>query len=810
MNRQLWPLGVCLLAAAMIAIPIWTKEGYMPTWMRRSTDYDTPTMVIQLKSKTEPTVTRFDLCNVLTCTGDDGLWVNKTVYLCRFDQGKPLKDIKWCSEYPNVFWVTKGEPYEPDHNVVMMDFQKRITIKRDRPYKKDDKLNPIEISIRAGKVPYPDLGNHFFLVIAAGGEDLSSEASDKSHSRALIRINMPVEVKEPTVDAVEREWDQHSDVILDVHPTPQVQSFQFDMCIHVSCMEKGTDKTQLPILMWVYNKGQPTVLDEGCMDRSLILWSTVPAGEGDPTKRGVHKISDEDKLDLRDRITVARRPIDRMPGRITLGIVWTPGKLSPWNKHYVYLGIGTEPLMGKDSVIVKFNLNVPFPVAETDDPELGIVTGFSQRNYWMSWVQSTTKSIVNDSCVACAQSRPELKTIPSPFSDNQTFCMMHLHMTENPIQQCRWLEKMYPLAGARVLPPLFTPVQSQHLCLRRISRRGKKVGHIPQDWCKQVFDTSSWENATQLVVARSDVYWYCGHRTLLNVLPPDWTGTCTILSLLAPLTIVPATIDDVLKWRSEVVTRMHRGQERSRSRRAVTGGFDLYGNSPVYIDAIGVPRGVPEQYRLVDDIAAGFESLIPQVTINKNVARINYVHFSVQRLTNFTRDAIEGIHGQLSATSLMAEQNRMALDFLLAESGGTCALIGAQCCTWIPKNTDNSTGSIVKALKGLKGLSVELADLSGPQSSLSKWLGETFGAWKQVIVTICLAFSGALVVLLIIGCCCIPCIRCLIIRCLESAIDARAASNPQSMLVQVQHLQPRPTDYQIAIGGLVPSYAPTK
>ena len=31
--------------------------------------------------------------------------------------------------------------------------------------------------------------------------------------------------------------------------------------------------------------------------------------------------------------------------------------------------------------------------------------------------------------------------------------------------------------------------------------------------------------------------------------------------------------------------------------------------------------------KLADEIAAGFESLIPQVTINKDVARINYVHF---------------------------------------------------------------------------------------------------------------------------------------------------------------------------------------
>lgn len=40
------------------------------------------------------------------------------------------------------------------------------------------------------------------------------------------------------------------------------------------------------------------------------------------------------------------------------------------------------------------------------------------------------------------------------------------------------------------------------------------------------------------------------------------------------------------------------------------------------------------------------------------------------RLANLTRDAIEGLAEQVAPTSLMAVQNRMALDMLLAEKGG--------------------------------------------------------------------------------------------------------------------------------------------
>lgn len=57
-------------------------------------------------------------------------------------------------------------------------------------------------------------------------------------------------------------------------------------------------------------------------------------------------------------------------------------------------------------------------------------------------------------------------------------------------------------------------------------------------------------------------------------------------------------------------------------------------------------------------------------TPNKNVDRINYVHYNMQRLANTTRDAVAGLSEQLASTSLMTVQNRMALDMLLAEKGG--------------------------------------------------------------------------------------------------------------------------------------------
>ncbi|KAK0145567.1 Endogenous retrovirus group PABLB member 1 Env polyprotein [Merluccius polli] len=68
----------------------------------------------------------------------------------------------------------------------------------------------------------------------------------------------------------------------------------------------------------------------------------------------------------------------------------------------------------------------------------------------------------------------------------------------------------------------------------------------------------------------------------------------------------------------------------------------------------------------------------------------------------------------------MAFQNRLALDMLLAEKGGVCAMFGDQCCTFIPNNTAPD-GSVTKALAGLRALSNLMAEDSGVENPLEEW-----------------------------------------------------------------------------------------
>lgn len=142
------------------------------------------------------------------------------------------------------------------------------------------------------------------------------------------------------------------------------------------------------------------------------------------------------------------------------------------------------------------------------------------------------------------------------------------------------------------------------------------------------------------------------------------------------------------------------------------------------------------------------------------------------KLANLTRDAVEGLAEQLSATSLMAVQNRIALDMLLAEKGGVCAMFQDTCCTIIPNNTAPD-GTVARALEGLKALSNQMKEHSGVTGPITKWMENMFGSWKGVMISLFTSCGIFLGILVTCGCCCIPCMRVLINRLIITAIEKR-------------------------------------
>ena len=109
------------------------------------------------------------------------------------------------------------------------------------------------------------------------------------------------------------------------------------------------------------------------------------------------------------------------------------------------------------------------------------------------------------------------------------------------------------------------------------------------------------------------------------------------------------------------------------------------------------------------------------IGITKNAEWINYIYYNQQRFINYTDDVLSALGEQLKATSAMAWQNRQALDWLLAEKGGVCALIGEMCCTFIPNNTAPD-GSFALAMNNQKSLRKEGKDNAGHGQDMFGWM----------------------------------------------------------------------------------------
>lgn len=176
----------------------------------------------------------------------------------------------------------------------------------------------------------------------------------------------------------------------------------------------------------------------------------------------------------------------------------------------------------------------------------------------------------------------------------------------------------------------------------------------------------------------------------------------------------------------------------------------------------GVPVGVPDRYRAMGKVGSGLMAvLLPGVQVAHNTAWINYIWYNQQCFINYTLGALGLIKSQLHATSIMAAQNRFALDQMRAPEEGVCTMIGPECCAAIPLHT-GARGALTKVLARLKALQREHVANSGTRDlfSLPGWMGWFFsGSWLASLSQLGLALGVLFVFVLLIFCCIIPCTR---------------------------------------------------
>ncbi|XP_061733841.1 uncharacterized protein LOC133537037 [Nerophis ophidion] len=379
-------------------------------------------------------------------------------------------------------------------------------------------------------------------------------------------------------------------------------------------------------------------------------------------------------------------------------------------------------------------------------------------------------------CVACSAKSPFPHTYPAPFKltdTNGPNCLISLFSETTP-PGCNLLASVYPPVDnfIRLLPLVAQKMNYTCFQFTGPSSSPNKLGDIDPSWCTTLLEGSKigpW--------ARADLFWYCGEHRLYIRIPKAAVGLCAMVRLVTPLTLVGTKLT-VLGTPVSSASLTSRRRRHVLSRRSVRGSFDLMKNPDgVYFDAIGQPRGVPGQRKLWCESCAGFENLliigaIFPVTATKNVERINYVFYNLLRLTNLSRDAVEGLAEQLAPTSLMAIQNRITLDRILAKEEGVCAMFGDQCCTFIPNNTAPD-GSVQRALKGLQSMSRELTEVSGVSDPFKDWLQGTFGRWTDLIKSVLVSLAVFVATLASCGCFIAPCAKYLCTRIIVRPVEGQ-------------------------------------
>ena len=392
-----------------------------------------------------------------------------------------------------------------------------------------------------------------------------------------------------------------------------------------------------------------------------------------------------------------------------------------------------------------------------------MITGMKTLdNNWLRMVQQAANSSGAGDCIACMVARPLLLVVPATLDPA---CAIEVLTKDNLGPKCSEWDRVYPVTESAHRKPTFSSeVAPGNFTCVNVTGNGTALGAAPRASCNITlgpFNTSKFDPTP-----RADIWLWCGGATLYDRIPANAHGLCAPVTLLLPVMV--HAVDTTAGSPTSPLDK------HSRRRRSAPETPWMDATDPTYIDSIGVPRGVPDQYKLADQVATGFENIplisaLFPITPNKNVDRINYIHYNVQRLGNWTEHSFEAVHAQLKATSLMAYQNRIALDMLLAERGGVCTMFGLHCCTFIPNNTA-ADGKLTKAIAGMRTLNKKMKDHSGVDTThFDEWLN-VFGKYKSLIQSILASLAIFAALLTLCGCCCIPCIRTLLQHLITTAV----------------------------------------
>ena len=132
---------------------------------------------------------------------------------------------------------------------------------------------------------------------------------------------------------------------------------------------------------------------------------------------------------------------------------------------------------------------------------------------------------------------------------------------------------------------------------------------------------------------------------------------------------------------------------------------------------------------------------------------------------NASSRALLAEHKELQEVKTVALQNRMALDLLLAAQGGTCALVGTECCSYVSDATGDVMDMIHDTVQGIKELHVEHGFDLGDFSSV-------FGSWGSGLVRFLITLVVVVLLLIVLCTCMTMLIKLVIQKATRSVVQA--------------------------------------
>uniref|UniRef100_A0A8C5PGB6 Uncharacterized protein n=1 Tax=Leptobrachium leishanense TaxID=445787 RepID=A0A8C5PGB6_9ANUR len=269
----------------------------------------------------------------------------------------------------------------------------------------------------------------------------------------------------------------------------------------------------------------------------------------------------------------------------------------------------------------------------TYEDSIVMETGFSDVNVWLEWVKFSALNNNRTNCYVCGAARPHLGTVPFNIPQDVEECFLSLYTNTTDSQSlCEYWKNSYPILTRLPQPGEGIHVYPGNYTCYRSAEKGRNLTFFPEGYCANYSNINSTKLQNQVFLI-GDLYWICGDLKIRARLPLQWSGECALAKAIMGFHIVsdPEEIPNISSRR------------RKREVPSPQGSLDPH----VYIDVIGVPRGVPDEFKARDQVKAGFESfLAPLVTINKNLDWINYLYYNQQRFVNYTREALQGLAPQ--------------------------------------------------------------------------------------------------------------------------------------------------------------------